>query len=84
VDELTVELSDEVRMLQHHLRSVSPGLQVPASLELEKVPLGADDRTSFEPFQQAKSGRGRGIVHVRSPSFRKAPVGPAPAQQIID
>jgi hypothetical protein len=77
VDELTVELSDEVRMLQHDLRSIGPGLEVPASLELEEVPLGADDRTSFEPVQEAESGRG--ITHLRSPSFREAPDDPAAA-----
>ena len=69
-------------MLQHHLRSVSPGLEVPASLELEEVPLGADDRTSFEPVQEAESRRDRGITHVPSPSFRKAPDDPVPVTPV--
>jgi hypothetical protein len=84
VDELTMEPGDEVRMLQHDLRSVGPGLEVPTSLELEEVPLGADNRTRFKPFQKARSGRGRGVVHGRSPSFLEAPGHPAPAIHVID
>ena len=45
VDELSMKLGDEVWMLQHDLRSVRPGLEVAASLELEKIPLGTDDWT---------------------------------------
>jgi len=83
VDELTMELSDEVRMLQHHFRSIGPGLQVPASFELEEVPLGADHRTSFEPVQEAESSRDRGITHVPSPSFREAPDNPVPESKSL-
>ena len=67
-----MELGDEVRMLQHDLGNVGPGLEVPAPLELKEVPLGADDRTSFEPVQEAESGGGRGVVHEQSRSFREA------------
>jgi hypothetical protein len=84
VDELPMELGDEVWMLQHDFRSVRPGLEVAASLELEEVSLGTDDLTSFEPIQESKSRRRRGIVHVRSPSFPRAPDSPAPVQKVID
>jgi hypothetical protein len=79
-----MQLCNEVWMLKHDFRGVRPGLEVAASLELKEVPLGTDDRTSFEPIQESKSGRGRSIVHVRSPSFPSAPDLPEPVQKVID
>src|ERR1700679_2534131 len=42
----------QLGVLEHDLGHVGPGLQIAASLELEQVALGADDRASFEPRQQ--------------------------------
>jgi hypothetical protein len=52
VDELTVQLGDQERLLEDDLRHEGARLQVPASLELEQVPLGADHRPGSQPITQ--------------------------------
>ena len=52
VDELPVQLGDERRLLEDDLRHERPRLQVAAPLELEEVPLGADDGPLAEAFEQ--------------------------------
>jgi hypothetical protein len=68
MDELAVELGDEIRVLQDNLRHVGPGLQVPPSLELEEVALGADHRPNGEPIVQTPAVRRSTIIHVQPSS----------------
>ena len=49
-----MELLDEAGVLEHHFRHVRAGLQVAAPLELEEIPLGADDRPGLQPLQQTR------------------------------
>ena len=63
VDELPMELSHQLGMLQDHDRNVGAGLQVAPALELEQVPLGADHRPLREPLEKAPVGAG--VVGVR-------------------
>jgi hypothetical protein len=51
VDEFAVKLRNEIRVLQNNFGHVSSGLQVPAPLELEEIPLGADHRPNGEPVE---------------------------------
>jgi hypothetical protein len=55
VDELAVQLADLLGMLEDDLGHERAGLQVAAPLELEQVPLRADDRPVVEPLQQSAS-----------------------------
>ena len=52
-DELAVELRDDLGLLEHDLGDERAGLQIPAALELEEVPLGADHRALVEPLEKA-------------------------------
>jgi hypothetical protein len=52
VDELAVQLTHEVRLLEYDLRDECASLKVTASLELEQIPLGADHGSSAEPILQ--------------------------------
>jgi hypothetical protein len=45
-------LRDDLGMLEDHLRDESAGLKIPAPLELEYVPLGADHRPLIEAFRE--------------------------------
>ena len=51
-DELAVELRDDLGLLEHDLGDERAGLQIPAALELEEVPLGADHRALVEPLER--------------------------------
>src|SRR6185437_15869941 len=69
--ELAVELLDELRVLQYHLRHEGTGLEIAAPLELEEIALGADHRTGGKPLQQAlllrlRLGTVRSFGHHRS------------------
>ncbi len=53
VNELAVELRDELGLFEHDLRDERAGLQIPPALELEEVPLGADDGPLLQPLEQS-------------------------------
>jgi hypothetical protein len=59
-----VELGDEIGVLQDNLGDVSPGLQVPAALEFEEIPLGADHRPNGKPVEQTPAVRRCSVMHV--------------------
>ena len=46
----------QVRMLEDHLRDERAGLEIAAALELEEIPLGADDRTDVELVDELRHG----------------------------
>jgi hypothetical protein len=50
VNELTVELSHNLRMLEYNLRYECSSLQVASPLALEEITLGADDGALGEPL----------------------------------
>ena len=52
VDEVSVELLDEIGVFEDHLRHEGARLEIAAPLELEEVPLGADDGPGGEPLEK--------------------------------
>ena len=61
VHELAMELGDQLRFVQHHLRDERPGLQVTPSLELEEVTLSTDHRPGVQPIDEPAHN----VCHVR-------------------
>ena len=51
MDELTVELGNEIRVLEDDLGHECAGLEIASALELEQVSLGADDMTALEALE---------------------------------
>ena len=54
VDEVTVQLTHHLRVLEHDFRHVGPGLKVAAALELEEIALRADDRSRGETLDEIR------------------------------
>jgi hypothetical protein len=65
VHELTVQLGDELGVLEDDLRDESTRLEIAAALELEQVALGADDRSFVEPLEQRLLRVHRVVLAVR-------------------
>ena len=52
VDELAMQLGDHPRLLQHDLRDERTRLEVPPTLELEEITLGADHVACAESIEE--------------------------------
>ena len=76
VQEVAVELSHDLRVLQNRLRHVGAGGEITATLDLEQIALGADDGSSRQPFAQIRSARRCGVSHGGSSPYCYPPAGP--------
>src|SRR5206468_2530798 len=65
VHEIEMELTHDLRMLEHDLGHERAGLQIAAPLEFEQVAFGANDRTGVETLQERGSWFCSG-VHLRT------------------
>ena len=54
VDEVAMEPQDALRVVEDHLRHECACLQVTTPLELEEIPLRADDRPFLQSLEQAE------------------------------
>ena len=52
MDEVTVELANHVGVLENDLGYVRARLQIAAALELEQIPLGADNGSLLEALEE--------------------------------
>jgi hypothetical protein len=56
VHEVSVEVLDQIGAFEDHLRSEGTRLEVSTTLELEEVPLGADDGSDGETLEKTGPG----------------------------